>query len=174
MLPLHHSALFSLERCGVSTKDIISQRRGLVNPFFDKRTAFLEISSVARQPYHAPPRAPVCAAQPDIPPARRPSRPNCPMEPCRHSRSGLTARHGTKPKAARLKPDGSARVHPYLAAIHAPFLPSSSVRLGSDNTKAPKHLLRSFSTSMGIRTPVFAVRGRRLRPLDYGGKWLPN
>ena len=25
-------------------------------------------------------------------------------------------------------------------------------------------------TSMGIRTPVFAVRGRRLRPLDHGGK----
>ena len=27
-----------------------------------------------------------------------------------------------------------------------------------------------IGTSMGIRTPVFAVRGRRLRPLDHGGK----
>ena len=41
--------------------------------------------------------------------------------------------------------------------------------------KRPKPCgLERRGTSMGIRTPVFAVRGRRLRPLDYGGKWLPN
>ena len=52
---------------------------------------------------------------------------------------------------------------------------------GRHSGKCKKEILMLLSkhedligTSMGIRTPVFAVRGRRLRPLDHGGMWLAN
>ena len=74
-------------------------------------------------------------------------------------------------KIRKLVPPGQRSTQPHLQAapINPAFSNKSRIYLKKKTARQ-----RSVSTSIGNRTLVFAVRGRRLKPLDYGGMWLAN